>query len=214
MAEISLSFRLDQLLVQREGDLADVGFGQELLHTLVADCDLNARLDAQAVQHVEHRRQLLLRQQVDLKVQVRPTVRKPSHVVLRHHHHAGEEDGLERDDQVQQVEGGRIEGETREVQPDPGRKPDRMERDEGRASGDPRNGVGQPIDGRPVVLRLSFQFGDCLDVVNDRMFMTRPWSSRCQCCARSKTTVRACRFAVAVLLASVHDRDWASPCPS
>jgi hypothetical protein len=28
-----------------------------------------------------------------------------------------------------------------------------------------------------------------------------------QCCARSRTTVGACRFGVAVLLANVHDRE-------
>ena len=148
-----------------------------------------AAVRAEAVQHVEHRRQLLLRQEVDLKIQVRPPVRKSRHVVLRHQDHAGEEDGLERDNQVQEAVGTRIEGEARGVHTDPRRKPDRMDCDERRASGDPRDGVGQSIDGRAVFRRTSFQLGDGLDVVNDGMFMVRAFVRRCQRCARSKTTV-------------------------
>ena len=60
--------------------------------------DADARVRAQAVQHVEHRRQLLLGQEVDLKVQVPPAFGKSRHVVLRHQDHVREEDGFEHND--------------------------------------------------------------------------------------------------------------------
>lgn len=54
--------------IQRPRNLLDVGLREQLLHAFVANRDFHAGVRAEAVQHVEHRCEFLLREQVYLQV--------------------------------------------------------------------------------------------------------------------------------------------------
>src|SRR5262245_27621839 len=92
-------------------------------------------------------RRFLLRQEVDLEIEVRPPVALPGEIVLADQDENRQEDRLERDDQGEKTERKRIDGmparHESDVPGDPPREPGDMETREPGRAGYPRDGVGE-----------------------------------------------------------------------
>jgi len=149
----------------------------------------------QSPQHLQHRRQLLLGEQVHLQIQMCALVRLALHAVLRHQHGRAQEDGLQRDDQHQQAEWIRVRRlRARHVEHDPPGEPDGVRDKEERASRGGGHRAGEAIEPRLIVERFAFERSNRFDVTCRRFGnrgrligqrRTRPASSPdCGACRR------------------------------
>jgi hypothetical protein len=99
--------------------------------------------------------------QIHLKIQMRPSIRKLRHAILRDQHETGEQDGFERHQQCEQAERIGIERPAEQaVQPNPHGKPAHMDNDESRAAGGRGYDVCEAFQCRPLSLGFAFEVDD------------------------------------------------------
>ena len=126
-------------------------------------------LRAIAVQQPEHLGVLLLREQVDLEIELRAPVREPHLVVLRDQDERGQEDRLQR--HAQREEGERVGVEPRQEGQGVPRHPDgeqhRVHPHEAHVAAEPGDRLGHLVGEGAIALGPAVQRADALDVAAD-----------------------------------------------
>src|SRR4030095_3062421 len=162
-----------ELLIQLRDQLLDVGLRLEGVALaphrrlgLDAECLRDAREEAQGGGG------LLLGEQVDLEIEVRPAVGESRHAVLADHHTDRDEDRLERHHHGEEIERIGIErreprdpgAQPAEIQRDPAHEPDGVQEGEGAGAGEGHQSVAHALGQRAAAEVLRLEVGDLLDV--------------------------------------------------
>src|SRR5436305_15000349 len=169
-------FTFSLLVREAPPDLADQRLDLRLLAQALRLAVVRTPLDAEVVEEaldlLEQLGRLLLREEVDLEVEVGALVRLPAHPVLADQDEDGEQHPLRRDDQRQDAEREGVERLQRgppQVHHEPDGEQEQMEDDERHRPHEAGEEVADPLPQAPALHRSLLEADDFLDVLADAL---------------------------------------------
>ncbi len=151
------------------GDHVDRGVVYHLAKLRVRLRFLNLEVLADGAQQLQGFGDLLLREQIDLEVELVADVDALLHPVLFHQDEGAKQDAFDGHNHGEQDEGVGIEprdaGDNACVDEKPGQEPYQVQKDEGHGAGEAADQIGDPVYEGATVLQGGFHFGDRGDVV-------------------------------------------------
>jgi hypothetical protein len=154
------------MLLQFLADFVDRRVLTELLEILVCRHLLQAQSRGKLSLYAEDGGDLTLRQNKDLEDEVISLIRSPAEAALTHHDEAGEKDGFNGHDTIEQWKGARVEvvGCMRGVQDYPGANPADMGADEPQAADESTYPISDAFRTSAASQELLLVAGDELDL--------------------------------------------------